>query len=145
MPNINTRKFYYHLKHRYFTLNNAVIAAAFIIAASWAWGAVEVMQRNYTLTQEIAYKQRQAELTKLENQNLEFQNNYFESDEYQELAVREKLGLAAPGEKVLVLPPNTDWAKSSDDDSAKLAAVVKPSNLAQWLDFLFGGAKERLK
>ena len=145
MPNINIRKIHYLLKHRYLTMNNAVIAVAFIIAASWAWGAVDRMQRNYALTQEIVYKQRQAELIDLEAKNLEFQNNYYRSSEYQELAIREKLGLASPGEKVLVLPPNTDWAKSSEEPGEPELTQSEPSNFAQWLDFMFGGAKERLK
>ena len=146
MPNINTRKLIYHLKHRYLTVNNAVIAIAFIIAASWAWGSIEVMQRNYRLAQELNYKQRQAQLVELEAENLAFEQKYYQSREYQELAARDRLGLAMPGEKALVLPPNSQKAIEYDQVATpKVASEAQPDNFAQWLDFLFGGNRERLK
>ena len=40
---INIRKTIYALRHKYLTLNNIVIAAAFLIAASWVWGSLGMM------------------------------------------------------------------------------------------------------
>ena len=56
--------------------------------------------------------------------------------EYQELAVRERLGKGMPGEHALIVP-STVTSKDTTDDVA--AAVVDESNLEQWAKFLFGG------
>lgn len=145
------RRFLYHLRHRYLTLNNVVIAVAFLIAAGWAWGAVQVMQRNYGLQKNVDDKQRQLRLVELQNANLEFEKRYYQSDEYKKLAVRERLGLADPGEKVLILPPNSPAVLAADKQTIQSgAAEVAPEqgmtdgNFEQWLNFLLGGTRENL-
>ncbi|HRJ06036.1 MAG TPA: hypothetical protein PK096_00495 [Candidatus Saccharibacteria bacterium] len=142
MKNINVRKTYYFARHRVFTTNNIVVLVGLFIAASWAWGSVQAMERNYGLQKEIDYKQRQMRLAELETEKLKFEQNYYKSDEYKELAVRERMGLVLPGEKVLILPPNSAAATASDN-TAKLAEAqpkqVPDSNLQQWVNFLFGG------
>ena len=140
MKKINIRRIYYQFRHKYLTLNNVVITLAFIIAASWVWGSLGVMQRNYDLQKEVDLKKRQLQLAQIETQSLDLQKRYYGTREYQELAVREDLGLALPGEKVLILPPNSQAAKDADTtQSSQTAAVVVPaSNLQQWMNFLFG-------
>lgn len=142
MKNQKLRQLYYHVRYQYFTMNNAVIAIALLIAAGWAWGSVQAMERNYALQKNLDRRQQELRLTQLELDTLRFEQKYYQSDEYKELAVRERLGLAQPGEKVLILPANT--AKATKIDSRYKArqapSVVKPSNLQQWGTFLFGGA-----
>lgn len=139
LRSINFRRLAYRLRTEYLTLNNVVIVSAFIIAASWVWGSIGVMQRNYLLQREINSKQQQEQLVELETQNLELQQKYYKSTEYQELAVRERLGLGDPGENVLILPPNTAAAEQVDKTVAPPpTTVTEPSNLQQWLTFLFG-------
>jgi len=140
MKKINTRRLYYNVRHKYLTLNNVVIAVAFAIAAGWVWGSLGVMQRNYTLQKEIDYKQQQLQLTQLQTDTLQLQSRYYKTAEYQELAVRQDLGLGLPGESVLILPPNTQAAKDADKTTAaSLApAPAPPDNLNQWTNFLFG-------
>lgn len=134
------RRLAYHIKHRYMTLNNVVIAIAAVITVAWAWGSVSMMQRNYQLQRRVDDKQRELKLTELEVQTLEYQKRYYGSVEYQELSARENLGLVNPGEKVLNLPPNSDWAKNYGKTPAQTVATsrVKPSNPEQWVDFLLG-------
>lgn len=142
MKKINIRKLFYHLRHRYLTMNNVVVAVALIIGASWAWGSIEVMQRNYNLQKRVDAKLREQKLTELETENLALQQKYYQTSEYQELAVRERLGLVMPGEKVLILPPNSQAAKDADAlaaDKPPVAATRPPSNFEQWMNFLFGG------
>jgi hypothetical protein len=94
---------------------------------------------------------RELKLTELEVATLQYQQNYYKSDEYKELMARTKLGLALPGEKVLVLPPNSEAVKASDaanstqalTDSAK--AANKGSNFEQWLEFLTGNSAQNLQ
>ena len=147
MKNINFKKYYYRLKQRYFNLNNVVIIVALIIGASWAWGSVSMMQRNYALQSEIDAKSRQAKLAELETAQLKYEQNYYQSREYQELAAREYFGLSNPGEKVLILPPNSQSARDAGERfSSTSSAPVEPvSNFQQWINFLFGGNRAKLQ
>lgn len=142
MKKTNIRKLYYRANTQYFTLNNVVVVVALFVAASWAWGSVSVMGRNYELQKEVDAKARQQRLLELENQTLTYQQRYYKSDEYKELAVRERLGLVRPGEKVLILPPNSAEATAADavfEEKQTAGQAVKPSNAEQWINFLFGG------
>ena len=136
---LHMRRLIYHIKHRYFTLNGIVIMIAAVIALGWAWGSVSVMQRNYTLQRNLDAKQRSLTLLELEVDTLEYEKHYYASAEYQELSAREHLGLASRGEKVLLLPPNSETAKSfGEDTTVNAPRVTKPSNFEQWIDFLTG-------
>lgn len=149
MKNINTlklKRLYYHFTHRYMTLNNLVVAVAAVIAISWAWGSIGVMERNYELQKEVDDKAREQQLIELQVQTLAFQQNYYKSDEYKELSVRDHLGLGRPGEKVLILPPNSKAAKNVDRSAGRAAPTLPtPSNFEQWMDFLFGRSQAGLK
>ncbi|TAL14111.1 hypothetical protein EPN95_03845 [Patescibacteria group bacterium] len=140
MKKINIRRLYYHVRHKYFTLNNVVIAIAFAIAAGWVWGSLGVMQRNYNLQKDIDYKQRQLQLAQLQTSSLQLESRYYQTQEYQELAARQDLGLALPGESVLILPPNTQAAKDADNVTPvqTTTPVQQVSNFTQWMNFLFG-------
>lgn len=144
---IQLRRFIYRLRHEYMTLNNVVIAIALVIAASWAWGSVSVMQRNFTLQRNLEDLKRQQTLAELEVQTLQYQGAYYKSTEYQELTAREHFGLALPGEKLLVLPPNSKAATedTASKDVTPVAATGKQSNFQQWIDFLSGTNAKRLQ
>ena len=147
MKNINIRRLYYHIRHHYFTMNNIVIGVALLIGASWAWSSIGAMQRNYDLQKTIDSKQRQLKLAELQTKNLQYEQRYYKSAEYQELEVRKRLGLANPGENVLLLPPNSEQAKNADAVlTKKVTATLEPvSNFQQWMNFLFGGNQRSLQ
>jgi hypothetical protein len=147
MNNLNFRRIYYHVRHRYLTMNNVVIAVAFFIGISWAWGSIGMMQRNYALQKEVDTKARNLKLAELETQNLKYEQRYYASSEYQELEVRKRLGLANPGEHVLILPPNTQQAKDADVvvADAPVRIVEATSDFQQWMNFLFGGNRKNLQ
>ena len=148
MKNINKttiRRAYYHARHHYFTTNNLVVVIGLFVALSWAWGSVQAMEKNYALQKEIDYKKRELQLSELQTAKLQYEQNYFKSDEYRELAVREKLGLINPGEKVLILPPNSPEASAGETKAAAVAQAVPESNFQAWVNFLFGGAYRSLQ
>jgi len=148
MQKTNIKKRYRHFKFRYLTVNNLVIAAAILIGISWAWGSVGMMQRNYALQKEIDSKSRQQTLAKLEVETLQYQQKYYQTSEYKSLSVRENIGLADPGEKVLILPPNSKAAKQAGTASAKAKPAkpdLPPTNMQQWGNFLFGGNSRNLQ
>ncbi len=142
MTLMNIRKKLRHLWRRYGTMNNIVIVVALAIAASWAWGSVTAMQRNFALQKTNDEQRQLAEPTQLQVDTLKYQQNYYKSDEYKELSARMYLGLAGPGEKVLILPPNSAGAKDEEAASAiagsRSSANASASNLEQWVDFLTG-------
>ena len=117
MKKVNIRRIYYLFRHKYLTLNNGVILIAFMIASGWVWGSLDVMQRNYNLQKELDDKQRQLIVAQLDTENEKLKKRYYQTDEYKELAVRERLGLGLPGESVLILPPNSEAAKNADKNA----------------------------
>lgn len=134
-----------HLKHIYnkykhlVTIQNAGLALAGIIALSWVWGAVATLQKNYVYQREVDENSHQIELMKLQNQNYQYMQAYYKSEEYLELSARQKLGLAKPGEKLVLLPSSEGVV----DTAGKTEAVTdKPmaeeSNFSKWLQLLFG-------
>lgn len=125
-------------------MNNAVVVIAAFIAISWAWASIGVVQKNYALQREVDDKLRQKQLVELETQSLEYEQKYYKSDEYLTLEVKQRLGLAEPGEKVVILPPNTVSASQNDDTSTATTpgqskGDTEPTELQQWINFLFGG------
>ena len=137
------RKLFYVIRRDYMTLNNVVLAIALIIAANWVWGALGMMQRNYSLQQEVDSMARELQVVQLQRDSLDLQQRYYQTEEYQELAVRESLGLVMPGEKMLILPKSDSSTDQTDDTTvttpAQSDSVTTTSNFEQWLNFLFGG------
>lgn len=142
MPKINIKKIIYHIRWRYLTLNNVVLAIAFIIGINWTWGSIEMMQRTYTLQRSLDLKQREQRVAELEVTTLEYEQNYYQSSEYKELAARQHLGLADPGEKVLILPPNTPIEIT---EKVYMQEEKVPSNFKQWMNFLMGSNRRNLQ
>lgn len=140
MKKINIRRLYYHVRHKYLTLNNVVIVIAFAIAAGWVWGSLGVMQRNYDLQKQLDLQQRQLELAQVETSSLQLEQRYYQTTEYQELAVRQDLGLGLPGEKLLILPPNSQATIDADNAFAttKTPVIANVGYFQQWVNFLFG-------
>lgn len=139
-----------HLWHLYGTTNNIVIAVALIVAATWAWGSINTMQRNFALQRAVDEKRRELEIATLEKQKLVYEQNYYNTDEYKDLAAREHLGLASPGEKVLILPPNSDAVKAETAREERPVTTVREqtaaqSNMAQWISFLSGASAKGLQ
>lgn len=142
----NIKQLYVRFKQKYVNINNAVIFVALIIAANWAWGALSVMQRNYNLQKELDDKKKQLIVAQLDTETAKLAQRYYKTREYQELAVREHLGLVLPGERVLVLPTNSQAAKNEalSLQSTSTTTDQKDSNFSQWMNFLFGGNSKSL-
>src|SRR5665647_2250574 len=133
MKKINIRRLYYRFKNDYLTLNNVVIFIAFVIAANWIWGSLQMMQRNFTLQKELDDKSRQLIVAQLDTANAKLEQRYYQTDEYKELAVRQQLGLVTPGESVLILPANSAVVKASDKavSTSSTIKAVPISNFSQ--------------
>lgn len=133
---IQSKRLFYRLHRDYLTVNNVVIACALLIAFSWTWSSIEVMQQNYELQQSVDAKRRQVELEKLRVDNLQLEGKFYTTLEYQELAVRERLGKGMPGEHALIVPSTVTKDEQTPEQTT---TAPDDSNFQQWLRFLFGG------
>lgn len=120
------------------SLNNAVLVVALLIGGSWAWSTVEAIQRNFKLQQQVDALTQHIAVAELENKSQSLQNKYYQSPEYLELSARERLGKAAPGEHVIILPPNKVGTAPENDIQLTETPITSRSNFAQWMYFLFG-------
>ena len=107
-----------------------------------SWSGVKAIQSNYELQKQVSEVEAQNELQRLENSNMELQNEYYKSSQYLEVTARQNFGLAKPGETVLLVPKEVAMANTVD-----LAAVDKTEkidekrpfwqeNFQAWVDFL---------
>lgn len=117
-------------------VNNGVLLVALLITVSWVWGTVGAIQQNFLLQQQVDGLSQQIAYQELENQTLAFENQYFQSNEYLEVSARDHLSLANPGEKLLILPPET--AHDATSAPVTQTPISKRSNFQQWIYFLFG-------
>ncbi len=139
MKNLDFKRLFHTLRREYLTVNNVVLFMAFFIALSWSWGSVESMQRNYELQQMVDRKRHQVKLEKLRVALLAYEGRYYKSFEYQDLALRRRLGYGSPGERQIIVP-------STDQPTAgKTGYDFKPAkrktNFQLWVKFLFGGKR----
>lgn len=133
------RKTQYWLKHDLLVFDNVVLIIALVFCLVWTWGSISSMTRNWDLAQTLMSRQREKALLELEVETLELENEYYLSDEYQELAARKYQGKLLPGETMVYLPESSDPAQSSDpEEEAAPIATDMMSNFEQWLAFLFG-------
>ena len=114
-----------------------------VIVLLISWSGVKVIHTNYQLQQQISRLQQENEIQKLKNQNQKLKNDYYNSPQYLELAARQNFGLAAAGEKELLVPkevalahvpPEAKPLSSGDGDSSQDEAFYK-SNFTAWVDF----------
>jgi cell division protein FtsB len=117
-----------------------------IVVLAITWSGVKTVQANYELQKKISELNQKNSVLKLENENTDLQNKYLQTDEYLDLSARQNLGLAAPGEKVLIVPKNVAM-KNVDSSSISNASSTNSStdhrsryvkNAESWRDFLLG-------
>lgn len=119
-----------------------------VIVLAIAWSGVKTVQNNYELQKQISLLRQQNEVLQLTNQNTGLQSQFYETDQYLELAGRQNLGLAAPGETVLLVPksvamkyvdPSLAPAQtSSEGGSSDVTKSKFAQNFQDWRDFLLG-------
>lgn len=117
-----------------------------IIALLVSWSTAKAIQQNYDLQKQVAQAEKENELQELKNSNLKIKNQYLETDEYLELAARRHLGMAAPGETLIIIPKGVaisytaEGSIETDDDMQKNIEGSKPfyqKNLEAWGRFFF--------
>lgn len=112
-----------------------------IIVLLISWSGIKTIQTNYNLQKQISTLKQQNDIQKLKNTNLALQNEYFNSNQYLELSARQNFGLAAPGEKEIIVPQNVALAFTAnlpDPSKQPTAADRQPAyqrHFESWVDF----------
>ena len=140
MESIKTkfRRLGYRIK-RWFNQDRMVFLIAIAMCLIWTWGAISAMSKNWELEQRLVARRQELTLLQLEIDSLELENRYYASEEYQELTARAKQNKLNAGETLVYLPENSNYAEHKHDEaSAKEDISKEPSNIEQWLAFIFG-------
>lgn len=115
-----------------------------VIVLMVTWSGIKAVQANYNLQRQISRLQQENQVQQLENNNLRLKNQYFNTDQYLELAARQEFGKVAEGEKVLLVPRNVALAHTVDLPSLNKQIKQQPTlgnrptyqkNFQAWIDF----------
>lgn len=111
-----------------------------VIVLLISWSGIKTIQTNYGLQKQISALRQQDSVQKLENNNLALQNQYLNSKQYLELSARQNFGLAAPGEKEVIVPQSVALAYTVDQPSTKKPSAndrqpAYQRNFESWVDF----------
>jgi cell division protein FtsB len=128
-------------------VRNIVLYIFGIVVLAIAWSGAKTVQSNYELQKKISILRQENNLLYLGNSNTYLQNQYYNTDQYLELSARQNLGLAAPGEHVLLIPAQVTMhyvdpalgktsASTQTQSPDNRPRYVK--NLEAWRDFLLG-------
>ena len=129
----------FHFSSDILTLDNIFLTVIIIVSLSWIWGNITAMEKNYALQKKLELKRREALISEISYKTLEYEQKYLKSYEYQEIAARQKLGLANEGEHLLIL------SKYPEEVEEARREKPKTSNFTQWMNFLFGGNAQKVE
>jgi cell division protein FtsB len=114
-----------------------------VIALLVTWNSVGVIQANYELQQKLSRIQQENELQKLENDTLALRNEYFETDQYLELAARKQFNKGEPGETVVLVPKEVALKHAAPPLEIATPEQTAPrqpqyqQNFEAWIEFFF--------
>ena len=131
------RRLRYYSKKDIFTLRNIALVIVIVLCAYFIIGTVNATTRNWALEQKLKERQLIYAKMKIEVDTLKLEQEYYTTEEYQELTARAKAGKMLPGEKMVILPPNSEAALKKYNEPAEEIPSYR-SNFSEWLDFLFG-------
>jgi cell division protein FtsB len=112
-----------------------------VIVLLISWSGAKAIQTNYNLQKQISQLQQENQVWQLKDNNLQLQNEYFNTDQYLELSARQNFGLGEPGERELIVPKAVALAhttKLSNSQGEVKASSKQPfyqRNFELWMDF----------
>lgn len=131
------RRTKFKLKHDFFTVENIVLLVAIALCLVWTYQSIAAMSRNWELSETLTTEKKELELLSAEVETAELENDYYKTEEYQELLARKYLDKKMPGENMVVMPENSEEAK----DKHKVVKAERTerdySNFERWMMYLF--------
>ena len=133
------RKIKYRLRHDFLSLENVVLVVAIVMCLTWTYQSIMAMNRNWELTERLNAENKSLQLLKVEIEAAELENEYYQTEEYQDLMARKLLDKKLPGENMLAMPENSEAAKNKHKTMAVTIEenTKEYSNPEKWLSYLF--------
>ena len=131
------RRLNYKLRHDFLTVENVVLVVAIILCLTWTYQSIMAMSRNWELSERLTAERKQLELLNVEVETTELENEYYKTEEYQELAARKYLDKKLAGENMVILPENSEEAKNKHKEVAVEVEKKEYSNFEKWTMYLF--------
>jgi cell division protein FtsB len=140
---VNLSELYQQNRHRFTDIRFVGQVVFVVIVLLISWSGVKVIHTNYQLQQQISKLQQENQIQKLQNENDALKNQYYQSSQYLELSARQNFGLAAPGEKELLVPKSVALAHVpliSDENTPQKAQTAASGpffqrNWQAWFNF----------
>ena len=132
------RRLKYKMRHDFLTVENVVLIFAIVLCLVWTYQSIAAMSRNWELTERLATEKKSLELLSVEVEAAELENEYYKTNEYQELLVRKYLDKKMPGENMVIMPENSEAAKNKHEVAVVEVEQEKEySNFEKWMMYLF--------
>lgn len=115
-----------------------VLVLAIFLCLMWTYQSIAAMSRNWELTERLATEKKALELLGVEVEAAELENEYYKTNEYQELLARKYLDKKMPGENMVIMPENSEAAKNKYEIAVIEEESEKEySNFEKWMMYLF--------
>lgn len=127
----------HYIKTKRFFSSRTIVLGLLVIFILIVWAVINNLSNQSRLDEKAA--QLDQEIAALEKQNTELVDliDYFASTEYIEKEAREKLNLARPGEKMVVVTEGKDVLKQ-DTNQDFLAGLDGLKPWQKWWKYFFG-------
>lgn len=112
---------------------NLILVAALILTLFIVYSSVKRISNFRSTAKSVAERQQYLEELRIKNEQLRKDLEYKEGSQFAELEIRNKLGLAKPGETVVIVPKEEDKGLKTKDESKN----NKP-NWEKWKELFFG-------
>jgi cell division protein FtsL len=123
---------------RKFRREHILFAALLIVMVYIGASTLNVIAQNYQLQQRIDELRARNQVLELENQQLRYQITYYKTEAFVEKEARDKLGLQAPGETVVIFPDKVpDSAEAAESETEATLPETVMDNFQRWMYFLF--------
>ena len=121
-----------------FDSSNVVFIIFLVMAVSLIYNTLGVIQKNYTLQQQVDELEQEVALIELENQNLGFNIEYYKTDAFLEVEAKRRFNLAEKGETVVLLEKDGDAPAEETEEIFTEESSRQQDNFDAWMTFLFG-------
>ena len=134
------RSLKFKVTHYYLALKengSLPVAIAVLVFLCLVWGSVMSISRNWELSEILTREKGEKELMQASIDTMEMENAYYQTAEYQELLARKLLDKKLPGENMVVMPENSEEAKTKHEVVEEKRETREATNFEKWMMYLF--------
>ena len=113
-----------------------MLILAIFLCLIWTYQSIVAMSRNWELSERLTTERKNLELVSVEVEMAELENEYYKSEEYQELMARRDLDKKLEGESMVVMPENSEAARNKYKIEPTEVKEIERSNFEKWMLYL---------